>query len=87
MVTFTIFPKWYFDTTKGHPEIYCKHWTLVSWRQEKVVIEQITISCKIHWRIETVVEKVLNQYGYILVKKRNDDEKKSFLIGTLFLNK
>lgn len=65
----TIFPKWSFDVVKVTPDSYCKHLALGSWREDKAVDEKITLGYKIRWRIEAFVGKVLDQFGYMMLKK------------------
>lgn len=66
---YTIFPERFFDVVKVTPDSYCKHLALGSWREEKAVEEKITFGYKIRWRIEAFVGKVLNLFGYMMLKK------------------
>lgn len=66
--SFTVFPRWYFDVVKQTADSYCKHLAMGSWREERPVNEKITIGYKIRWRIEAVVEHILNRFGYKMLK-------------------
>lgn len=66
----TIYPKHCFDAVKLQQDTYCKHFALGTWRESKSHIYQYTIGYKIKWRIRFVVEWLLHQFGYIMIKLR-----------------
>lgn len=65
----TIFPPYYFDVVEKNPKAYCKHLALGGWRDFRTSDEKPTLSYKIRWRIERIIQKILNQFGYMMIKK------------------
>lgn len=65
----TIYPSEYFDCVEQISSSYCKHLALGSWRESRSKNEKITLKYKIRWRIEYVIQRLLDRCGYIMTKK------------------
>ena len=65
----TVYPSCYFDTLTSSSNSYCRHMALGAWRDSKTPDEKPTIKYKIRWRIERIVNKLCDKFGYYLIKK------------------
>lgn len=53
---------------KGGKDAYCKHLSIGTWRDQKQEIESYTWHYKIKWRLLAVIERILRNYDYIILK-------------------
>lgn len=65
----TVYPSCCFDAVKVTNDTYCKHLAVGSWRESRLSDQQITLGYKVQWRLEALLRQVLNQLGFILIKK------------------
>lgn len=66
----TVFPSYYFDCVTPKDGTFCRHLALGSWRDKKTAEPKITLGYKIKWRIEALIRKCLEKYGYLMIEKR-----------------
>lgn len=59
---------WNFDLKSQYR--YCHHYAIGGWRDRKVTEDKLTIRNRIRIRIELLIRKVLEKYGYLMYKKR-----------------
>ena len=64
----TVYPSCYFDPKRQRPDSYCVHLALGSWRTRKSCTPRMNLKYKITWRIEAIVEKILNLFSYTMIK-------------------
>lgn len=64
----TIYPSRCFDAVKVLQDTYAKHMALGTWRESKPKEYSYTLLYKIRWRILFVIEWILRQFNYIMVK-------------------
>lgn len=64
-----VYPSDYFDCLHQTSSSYCQHLALGGWRESRSKDEKITFRYKIRWRIEYVLQMLMNICGYIMTKK------------------
>ena len=65
----TIYPKECFDCIHMKNNSYCRHLAVGSWRSTKRTQKKITLTYKIKWRLEYIMKKLLDDFGYIVINK------------------
>lgn len=65
----TVYPSYYFDATCETPQTFARHLAMGSWREQKMTEDSITWKYKIKWRLELILRRFVEHFGYMLTKK------------------
>ena len=65
----TVYPSSYFDATKITSDTFVRHLALGGWREQKMTEDVINWRYKIRWRLEAVLRRFVESFGYMLIKK------------------
>ena len=67
-----VLPKYYLDWDFVlNPQYrYCRHFALGAWREREKTEDKLTLGFRIRFKIESLIRKVLEKFGYLMYKKR-----------------
>ena len=65
----TILPPDVFASNGKTNDAYCIHLSFGSWRDKAPKQEKYTLRYKIEWRIRNIAERILEHFGYIMLKR------------------
>lgn len=63
-----VYPSEYFAEGGTSINLYCRHLSIGSWRDQEQKEEIYTLRYKIMWRLKACIEYILRRYNYIMLK-------------------